>query len=79
MRTAEELYLLYAKFDKDIATKSRWLRLAIVIDQFFNVLFYNGSQDETISSNIGRTGKSKWLCKILQKLEHNHCNKSLGE
>ena len=79
MRTAEELEILYAKFEKDVANRSRWFRLLLAIDQFFNVLLYNGSQDETISSHIGRTGKTKWLCKILRKLEHNHCLESLGE
>ncbi len=86
MRTDEELAILYAKFDKDITTKSRGLRLAIALDQFFNVLLYNGSQDETISSTIHRrqeSGTATWfdnkLCCFLSKLEYNHCYKSRGE
>ena len=67
------------KFDNDIKKRSRFYRFLLVIDQMMNVLFWNGSQDETVSSHIGRTGRSKWLCNILKKLEHNHCNKSLGE
>jgi hypothetical protein len=86
MRTQEELNILYAKFDRDVETKSRFLRLAIVLDQFFGVLIWNNSQDETISSKIGRkqlNGTSNWfedrLCCLLSKLEYNHCAKSLGE
>lgn len=86
MRTEEELKVLYAKFDKDVATKSRGLRLAIALDQLFGVLLWNTSQDETISSYIGRLqkqGKSNWIndkiCCLLSRLEYNHCNKSLGE
>lgn len=66
MRTQEELTILYAKFDKDVATKSRWLRFMIALDQMFGVLFYNNSQDETISSKIGRlesAGKATWFDK----------------
>ena len=71
--------ILTEKFDDDIKKRSYVLRLLLVMDQFFNVLFWNGSQDETVSSHIGRTGRSKWLCNILKKLENNHCFKSLGE
>ena len=77
---------LYKKFDNDVKTKSRGLRLAIALDQFFGVLIWNNSQDETISSKIGRkqiAGTSNWfedkLCCLLSKFEYNHCNKSLGE
>ena len=71
--------ILTEKFDDDIKKRSYVLRLLLVIDQFFNVLLFDGSQDETVSSHIGRTGRSKWLCSILKKLENNHCFKSLGE
>lgn len=30
------------------------MRFLLVLDQMGNVLFWNGSQDETISSHIGR-------------------------
>lgn len=50
------------------------------------VLFWNGSQDETISSHIHRrieSGKATWfdkkLCCLLKKIDNNHCAKSLGE
>ena len=86
MRTQEELDILYAKFDKDVSTKNRGHRLALVIDQFFGVLIWNNSQDETISSKIGRkqiagtsNGLEDKLCCLLSRMEHNHCNKSLGE
>jgi len=70
---------MIAKFEDDTSKRSRIMRLLLVLDQLGNVVFFNGSQDETISSHIGRTGKAKWLCKILQKLESKHCLKSLGE
>ena len=66
--------------------KSRVLRLLLAIDQFFNVLLYNGSPDETISSHIYRRkmkGIDTWfdnaLCCVLRKLGSKHCLKSLGE
>ena len=86
MRTEEELKVLYSKFDRDVEKRSRWFRFLLVLDQMLNVIFWNGSQDETVSSHIGRRireGKATWfdkkLCCLLKKLEHNHCNKSLGE
>jgi hypothetical protein len=86
MRSKIELQMLYTKFDNDVKTKSRGLRLAISLDQFFGVLIWNNSQDETISSKIGRKkllGTTNWfedrLCCLLSKLEYNHCYKSMGE
>ena len=86
MRTKEELDILVAKFDRDVAKRSRFKRLLLATDQWFAVLLWNASQDETISSHIGRrianntaTWFDKKLCFILSKLEHNHCSKSLGE
>ena len=86
MRSKEELEVLYSKFDKDIEKRSRWFRFLLALDQMLNVIFWNGSQDETVSSHIGRRireGKATWfdkkLCCLLKKVEHNHCNKSLGE
>ena len=79
MRTKQEDDVLIAKFKNDVNKRSWGMRLLLVLDQLGNVLFFNGSQDETISSHIGRTGKAKWLCKILRKLEAKHCLKSLGE
>ena len=86
MRSKEELELLFAKFDRDVQKRSRLMRFLLVLDQMGNVLFWNGSQDETISSHIHRrivSGKANWfdkkLCCLLKKLESNHCAKSLGE
>ena len=74
------------KFDNDVKKRSRIMRFLLVLDQMGNVLFWNGSQDETISSHIGRrieSGKATWfdrkLCSLLSKIENNHCNKSVGE
>lgn len=77
---------LYIKFDNDAKKRSRFMRFALVLDQMFNVLLWNGSQDETISSHIHRrqlSGSSSWLddmvCCFLKKIEGNHCLKSMGE
>lgn len=77
---------LIEKFENDVKKRSRVKRLLLVIDQLGNVLFWNGSQDETISSHIHRrieSGKATWfdkkLCCLLKKIENNHCAKSLGE
>ena len=84
--TENERNILIAKFDRDVAKRSRVQRLLLVIDQFFAVLFWNASQDETVSSHIGRkikNGEATWfdrkLCCLLKKLESNHCYLSLGE
>ena len=77
---------LIQKFERDVSERSRLLRFLLVFDQMLNVLLWNGSQDETVSSHIGRrinNGKATWfdkgLCSLLNKLEHNHCAESLGE
>ena len=70
---------LIAKFERDTKKRSRWMRFLLVLDQMLNVVWLNGSQDETVSSHIGRTGKHKWLCNLLKKLQHNHCKRSIGE
>ena len=84
--TENERNILIAKFNRDVAKRSRVQRLLLVIDQFFAVLFWNASQDETVSSHIGRRineGEATWfdrkLCCFLKKLESNHCAISLGE
>lgn len=85
-RTPQELETLYTKFKNDVEKRSRWYRFLLVLDQMGNVVFWNGSQDETISSHIARrqeAGTATWLdnfiCCILKKLEQNHCKKSEGE
>ena len=77
---------LVNKFENDIKKRTRFMRFLLVLDQMVNVIFWNGSQDETISSHIGRRiekGKATWfdkkLCCFLKRLEKNHCNRSLGE
>ena len=77
---------LIDKFENDVKKRSRTKRLLLVIDQLGNVIFWNGSQDETISSHIHRrieSGKATWfdkkLCCLLKKIDNNHCAKSLGE
>lgn len=77
---------LIAKFENDVKKRSRFYRFLLVADQMLNVIFWNGSQDETVSSHIGRKiakGKAnkfeKALCCFLRKLESEHCKKSLGE
>ena len=74
------------KFEYDVKKRSYIKRVLLVWDQCINVIFWNGSQDETVSSHIGRrieAGTATWfdkkLCCLLKKIEDNHCNKSLGE
>lgn len=77
---------LIIKFENDVRKRSRLNRFLLTLDQMFNVLLWNGSQDETISSHIGRrikAGKATWfdkkLCCFLKKFEHEHCDVSIGE
>ena len=74
---------LIKKFENDIKKRTRFMRFLLVLDQMGNVIFWNGSQDETISSHIGRRvekGEATWfdkkLCCFLKRLEKNHCIKS---
>ena len=78
--------ILVEKFELDVKKRSRLNRFLLVLDQMFNVILWNGSQDETIRSHIHRrieSDKATWfdkkLCCLLKKLESNHCAKSLGE
>jgi hypothetical protein len=77
---------LIEKFENDVAKRKRLMRFLLVLDQMGNVVFLNGSQDETISSHIGRKiaqNRASWfekkLCCFLKKFENNHCKNSLGE
>ena len=77
---------LINKFENDMKNRTKGRRFLLVLDQMLNVIFWNGSQDETISSHIGRKiekGTATWfdkkLCCFLKKLENNHCIKSKGE
>ena len=84
--TPEEKKVLIEKFERDMKKRNRWFRFWLAVDQLFNVLFWNGSQDESISSHIGRrieAGSANWfekkLCCVLKKIEGNHCQKAKGE
>ena len=78
--------ILIDKFENDVRKRSRLNRFLLTLDQMINVLLWNGSQDETVSSHIGRrikAGKATWfdkkLCCFLKKFEHEHCDVSIGE
>ena len=77
---------LIEKFENDRKKRTRLMRFLLVLDQMLNVVIWDGSQDETVSSHIGRRikkGEATWfdkkLCCFLKRLENNHCEKSLGE
>ena len=77
---------LIFKFKNDVTKRSRLSRALVALDQLLNVVFWNGSQDETISSHIARRqkdGDSTWfdnmICRCLNKLESNHCRRAEGE
>jgi hypothetical protein len=61
--------------------KDYFLRILISIDQLANTIL-GGNEDETISSRAAKAklqGK-RWgcvLCKLLDKLDKNHCEKSI--
>lgn len=66
-------------------TQHAW-QLAVAKDQLANAAF-NGDEDETISSRAGRAIRDKdkrntwWacpLCWMLDKVDLNHCEKSIG-
>lgn len=61
----------------------RPMHIAIAFDQLVNAAT-GGSEDETISSRAGRLRKEGrgWacvLCMVLDALDKNHCDKSIGE
>lgn len=66
--------------------KSYAKRLLVSIDQFFNVLLLNGSEDHTISGRVGykalTTKKRGWLIaeKVINTLfffEPDHCRNAI--
>lgn len=65
-----------------LTNPARAWRIAIGFDQLVNVAA-NGCEDETISSRAARArdrGK-RWgcvLCKLLDAIDSNHCEKSRG-
>ena len=71
---------IWNKFDNDIAKRRYGMRLLLAIDQFFNVLLLNGSQDQTLSGHIAKKqyeSTDRWyhnlLCDILKRIESSHC------
>lgn len=63
-------------------SKRAW-KLAIGYDQLANVAF-GGDPDETISSRAGKEKKRgrRWacvLCRLLDKLDPDHCEKSIEQ
>ena len=61
--------------------KDYFLRILISIDQLANTIL-GGNEDETISSRAAKSKLSgkKWgcvLCKLLNKIDKNHCEKSI--
>lgn len=57
--------------------------IAIAFDQVVNASF-KGNPDETASSRAGRAARKgdRWgciLCKLLDKLDPDHCEKSIEE
>ena len=66
--------------------KSFVLRVLLGIDQLGNVLYFNGSEDHTISGRVGYKSitTNKWYWKALHKLidalfffDADHCVKSI--
>ena len=65
--------------------KTYILRLLIALDQFFNVLLLNGSEDHTVSGRVGyeafKTKKKHWILaeKVINALffDKEHCYKSI--
>jgi hypothetical protein len=64
--------------------KQYFWNILISIDQFFNAVLF-GNPDETLSSRMGknvREGKCKgcyFICRILHRLDPEHCKKSIEE
>lgn len=61
---------------------ARAVRIALGFDQLGNVAL-NGSEDETISSRaaFARDAGKRWgcvLCRLLDSIDPDHCNKSKG-
>lgn len=66
--------------------KSYVLRALIALDQLFNVLLLNGSEDHTISGRVGYKAMTtdKWHWKFAEKFintlfwfDDNHCYNSI--
>ena len=65
-----------------VTNPTRALEIAIVLDRLGNTAA-NGADSETISSRAGRgqIEGQKWaciLCKVLDRIQKNHCKDSIG-
>lgn len=65
-----------------ITAPARALRMALAYDRFLNTSA-NGSDRESISSRaaFARDERKRWacvLCRWLDSIDHDHCNKSRG-
>lgn len=65
-----------------LTAPDRAWRLAVAHDQLLNAAA-NGNEDETISSRAARARSEgrRWgcvLCRLLDRLDPDHCNKSRG-
>lgn len=75
--------LFYIKYAYEVFNnENEALDLGASKDQLANTIF-NGNRDETISSRAGRHEKdecwAKVLCWVLDKVDENHCSKSIGK
>ncbi len=57
-------------------------RVLLALDQLANVVLLNGDEDETISSNAGKSARRglRWacvLCRILDLADPGHCERSI--
>ena len=63
-------------------TKAYFWNLWVALDQLFNTILA-GDPDETLSSRMGKNIKNgkcvlcKWVCKLLDKIDPDHCFKSI--
>lgn len=65
-----------------VFSRRRFWRVMLAHDQAANAAF-GGSEDETISSRAGRAARrgDRWgcvLCKLLDRVDPGHCEKSIG-
>jgi hypothetical protein len=67
-----------------LAGSPRFWRGALAKDQAVNAACINGNQNETISSRAARAAArgERWgcvLCKLLDKIDRNHCRDAAGK
>ena len=59
--------------------KSRYIRILLCLDQMLNVIMLDGSEDETVSSHVGRHYPGSWIERIINWLfnDPNHCQSNI--